>query len=157
MAEKPRNLGLTYIDKTGVRRWREWRGIKDTLVDYGWWCVMWKDMIKFVLRSPVQVVKGIFRYRWMLTYLTLPQFIDRQLEGMRGVQLRAGHMLYDIIIKHTIDIIAGSFDADQNIGGKNRLQTVSSALTSSFRPSSWQASRTLSASRCRLSPSSCPR
>ena len=42
MAEKPRNLGLTYIDKTGVRRWREWRGIKDTLIDYGWWCVMWK-------------------------------------------------------------------------------------------------------------------
>ena len=81
MAGKPRNLGLTYIDKTGVRRWREWRGIKDTLIDYGWWCVMWKDMIKFVLRSPLQVVKGIFRYRWMLTYLTLPQFIDRQLEG----------------------------------------------------------------------------
>ena len=49
MAVKPRNLGLTYIDKTGVRRWREWRGIKDTLIDYGWWCVMWKDMIKFVL------------------------------------------------------------------------------------------------------------
>ena len=60
MAGKPRNLGLSYIDKTGVRRWREWRGIKDTLVDYGWWCVMWKDMIKFVLQSPLQVVKGIF-------------------------------------------------------------------------------------------------
>ena len=121
MAGKPRNLGLSYIDKTGVRRWREWRGIKDTLVDYGWWCVMWKDMIKFVLQSPIQVVKGIFRYRWMLTYLTLPQFIDRQLEGMRGVQLRAGHALYDIIIKHTIDIIADSFNADQNIGGKKSL------------------------------------
>ena len=121
MAGKPRNLGLSYIDKTGVRRWREWRGIKDTLVDYGWWCVMWKDMIKFVLQSPLQVVKGIFRYRWMLTYLTLPQFIDRQLEGMRGVQLRAGHALYDIIIKHTIDIIADSFNADQNIGGKKSL------------------------------------
>ena len=121
MAGKLRNLGLSYIDKTGVRRWREWRGIKDTLVDYGWWCVMWKDMIKFVLQSPLQVVKGIFRYRWMLTYLTLPQFIDRQLEGMRGVQLRAGHALYDIIIKHTIDIIADSFNADQNIGGKKSL------------------------------------
>lgn len=157
MAGKPRNLGLSYIDKTGVRRWREWRGIKDTLVDYGWWCVMWKDMIKFVLQSPLQVVKGIFRYRWMLTYLTLPQFIDRQLEGMRGVQLRAGHALYDIIIKHTIDIIADSFNADQNIGGKNRLPTASSALTSLFLPSLWQASRTSLAFLCRPYPSSCPR
>ena len=121
MTEKARNMGLSYIDKTGVRRWREWRGVKDTLIDYGWWCVMWKDMIKFVLQSPLQVVKGIWRYRWMLTYLTLPQFIDRQLEGMRGVQLRAGHLLYDIIIKHTIDIIAESFNADQNIGGKKSL------------------------------------
>ena len=103
-----RRLGDLYMDKTGLYKHREWRGIKDTLVDYGWWCVMWKDMIKFVLQSPLQVVKGIFRYRWMLTYLTLPQFIDRQLEGMRGVQLRAGHALYDIIIKHTIDIIADS-------------------------------------------------
>ena len=39
MAVKPRNLGLTYQDKTGVRKMREWRGIKDTLIDYGWWCV----------------------------------------------------------------------------------------------------------------------
>ena len=121
MAVKPRNLGLTYQDKTGVRKMREWRGIKDTLIDYGWWCVMWKDMIKFVLQSPVQVVKGIFRYRWMFTYLTLPQFIDRQLEGMRGTQLKAGHMLYDVIIKHTIDIIADTFNADQNIGGSKAL------------------------------------
>ena len=121
MAVKPRNLGLTYQDKTGVRKMREWRGIKDTLIDYGWWCVMWKDMIKFVLQSPVQVVKGIFKYRWMFTYLTLPQFIDRQLEGMRGTQLKAGHMLYDVIIKHTIDIIADTFNADQNIGGSKAL------------------------------------
>lgn len=118
---------------------------------------MWKDMIKFVLQSPLQVIKGIFRYRWMLTYLTLPQFIDRQLEGMRGVQLRAGHALYDIIIKHTIDIIADSFNADQNIGGKNRLPTASSALTSLFRPSLWQASRTSSAFPFRPYPFSCPR
>ena len=115
MAEKPRNLGLTYIDKTGVRRWREWRGIKDTLVDYGWWCVMWKDMIKFVLRSPVQVVKGIFRYRWMLTYLTLPQFIDRQLEGMRGQQLR--YAVYDGTLAGDRELDARSFGGLIEISG----------------------------------------
>lgn len=24
-----------YYDKTGVAKWREWRGVKDTMVDYG--------------------------------------------------------------------------------------------------------------------------
>ena len=97
MEKKPRNLGLTYIDKTGVRKRREWRGLKDTLCDYGYWCIMWKDMIGLVLSAPVQVVKGLLRYRWMFTYLTYSSFLDRQLEGTRGTQLRAGHLLYDLI------------------------------------------------------------
>ncbi len=78
-------------------------------------------MIAFVLRSPVQVVKGLWKYRWMATYLTVPAFIDRQLEGNRGVQLRAAHILYDVIVKHTIDIISTTFDADLSIGGKKPL------------------------------------
>ena len=67
MAVKPRNLGLTYQDKTGVRKMREWRGIKDTLIDYGWWGVRSKDMIKFGLQAAIQVGRGIFRYRWLFT------------------------------------------------------------------------------------------
>ena len=78
-------------------------------------------MAAFVLRSPVQVVKGLWKYRWMSTYLTVPAFIDRQLEGNRGVQLRSGHILYDVIVKHTIDIIATMFNADQSIGGSKPL------------------------------------
>ena len=117
----PRNMGDTYMDKTGIRRHREWRGARDTLIDYGWWCVMWKDMAGMVLKAPAQVVKAIFRYRWMFTYLTLPAFIDRQLEGMRDVQLRSGHLLYDLIIKHSIDLLVTSFNADLNLGGDREL------------------------------------
>ena len=121
MEKKPRNLGLTYIDKTGVRKRREWRGLKDTLCDYGYWCIMWKDMIGLVLSAPVQVVKGLLRYRWMFTYLTYSSFLDRQLEGTRGTQLRAGHLLYDLITKHTIDLIRTTFKADRNLGGGKQL------------------------------------
>lgn len=156
MAVKPRNLGLTYQDKTGVRKMREWRGIKDTLIDYGWWCVMWKDMIKFVLQSPIQVVKGIFRYRWMLTYLALPQFIDRQLEGMRGTQLKAGHMLYDVIISTPSTSLPIPSTPTRRSAAARLWQTASSASTSSCRRSSWRASPTSSASPSRPSPSSFP-
>jgi len=118
---KNEGLGETYLDKKGIRMHREWRGVRDTLYDFGWWLVTWKDMIAFVMRSPLQVVKGLLRYRWMFTYLTVPAFVDRQLEGNRGIQLRSGHLLYDIIVKHSIDILLDTFNADQNIGGKKSL------------------------------------
>ena len=116
-----KGLGNTYSAVTGIRKTREWRGLRDTAYDFAWWLTTWKDMAAFVLRSPVQVVKGLWKYRWMSTYLTVPAFIDRQLEGNRGVQLRSGHILYDVIVKHTIDIIATMFNADQSIGGSKPL------------------------------------
>ena len=57
-------------DKTGLLKHREWRGFKDTLVDYWRWLVTWKDMVVMVLKNPVAVVKGLWRYRWMATYLS---------------------------------------------------------------------------------------
>lgn len=39
-------------DKTGLLKHREWRGLKDTLVDYWRWLVTWKDMIVMVLKTP---------------------------------------------------------------------------------------------------------
>ena len=121
MPQRKTGLGDTYQAVSGLRKTREWRGLRDTLYDFRWWLTTWKDMIAFVLKSPLQVVKGLWKYRWMATYLTVPAFIDRQLEGNRGVQLRSGHLLYDVIIKHTTDIIGTMFDADMSIGGKKSL------------------------------------
>ena len=121
MPQRKTGLGDTYQAVSGLRKTREWRGLRDTLYDFRWWLTTWKDMIAFVLKSPLQVVKGLWKYRWMATYLTVPAFIDRQLEGNRGVQLRSGHLLYDVIIKHTTDIIGTMFDADLSIGGKKSL------------------------------------
>ena len=110
-----------YQDKTGLRTRREWRGVCDTAYDFYRWCVNWKDMIKFVMRSPVQIVKGLFKYRWMATYLTVPAFVYRQLEGMRGPQLRMGHLIYNMVVKHATDVIGLSFDADLSIGSNEKL------------------------------------
>ena len=121
MPQRKTGLGDTYQAVSGLRKTREWRGLRDTLYDFRWWLTTWKDMIAFVLKSPLQVVKGLWKYRWMATYLTVPAFIDRQLEGNRGIQLRSGHLLYDVIIKHTTDIIGTMFDADMSIGGKKSL------------------------------------
>ena len=110
-----------YLDKTGLRVRREWRGLRDTMYDYWRWCLVWKDIIRFVLRSPLQVAKGLLRYRWMETYVTVPAFIDRQLEGARGPQLRMGREIYGMIVRHATDVIRLSFDADLSMGGSKKL------------------------------------
>ena len=84
MPHRKTGLGDTYQAVSGLRKTREWRGLRDTLYDFRWWLTTWKDMIAFVLKSPLQVLKGLWKYRWMATYLTVPAFIDRQLEGNRG-------------------------------------------------------------------------
>ncbi len=76
-------------DKTGIYRHRHWRGLKDTLYDYGQWLKLWGILIKWAVKHPVINVKALFRYRWMFNYLTAPAFFDRLTGRMGGEGLRA--------------------------------------------------------------------
>lgn len=71
-----KGLGELYRAGDAVLKHREWRGLKDTLYDFYRWLVTWKDIVKFALRQPLSVVRGLWRYRWMSSYLTTPAFID---------------------------------------------------------------------------------
>ncbi len=98
-----------------TRTHREWRGLKDTWYDYTRWLYIWKCMMKFM--SKPQNIKGFFRYRWMLNYLSTLDFLDRHTEGLRGPQLRIAHKEFDMIVEHMIDSMTNLFSADQHIGG----------------------------------------
>ena len=100
------NYGKLYKEHTAILKHREWRGFKDTMYDYYRWLVNWKDMIVMVLKAPVSTVKGIWRYRWMASYLSAPSFVDRHVAGLRGAHLRIAHLHYNmIVIKNVISII----------------------------------------------------
>ena len=114
-------LGKLYRDKDAVLKHREWRGFRDTMYDFYRWLVNWKDILKFVFRQPVSVVKGLWRYRWMSSYLTVPAFVDRHLQGLRGPQLRMAHLHFNMIVKHATVIIGTSFRADEKLHGPNKL------------------------------------
>ena len=83
-----KNYGKLYKEHTAILKHREWRGFKDTMYDYYRWLITWKDMIKMVLKAPISTVKGLWRYRWMASYLSAPSFVDRHVAGLRGPQLR---------------------------------------------------------------------
>ena len=98
--------------KTKTRR--EWRGVKDTWYDYTCWLNNWKLMIGFMAK-PANL-KGFFRYRWMMNYLSVPDFVDRHTEGLRGPQLRIAHKEFDFIVAHVCDTIGNLFRADPLCG-----------------------------------------
>ena len=63
---------------------REWRGVESTARDFVGWLGVWAEMSKMVMKDPVSIAEGLFEYRWLSSYLSLPAFVDRNTMGMRG-------------------------------------------------------------------------
>ena len=72
-----RGLGNLYSADHRCTKRREWKGLKDTLYDYGRWLKL-LGMLGVKL-GPVlpQFLKGLKRYRWLVSYITTPAFLDR--------------------------------------------------------------------------------
>ena len=106
-------LGTFYRGGKTKKR-REWRGWSDTWYDYTRWLKNWGVMIAFMAK-PANL-KGFFRYRWMMNYLSVPDFVDRHTEGLRGAQLRIAHKEFDFIVEHVCETIGNLFRADPLCG-----------------------------------------
>ena len=106
-----------YYDKTGVAKWREWRGVKDTMVDYGAWLKNLASMAMMVASAPIPCLKGFWEYRWMGSYLGTFMFIDRLFEGYRGYALRTAHTNMHAIVQSLTKKIALVLANDRRLGG----------------------------------------
>ena len=106
-----------YEDKTGIAHYREWRGVKDTLVDYGAWLRNLAAMGAMVASAPVPILKGFWEYRWMGSYLGTFAFIDRLFEGYRGEELKIAHMNMHCIVVSLTKKIALVLANDRRLGG----------------------------------------
>lgn len=111
-------LGSFYTGKKAKRR-REWRGIKDTLYDYSRWLGYWKTLTTFIVKP--NNLRGFLRYRWMINYLALPDFMDRHTEGMRGTQLKMAHNALGLIVTDICGMLDTMFKADPAIGNDEQL------------------------------------
>jgi len=107
--------GKKYKDKTGIYKHREWRGFTDTIYDYFQWLKLWRILICWALRHPIQNVKAIFRYRWMFHYLTVPSFFDRMMEGMRGAALRGARNNMNTLAIEVTEMLTDIFTADLHL------------------------------------------
>jgi hypothetical protein len=109
-------LRSRYNDKTGIARYREWRGVEDTLFHYVSWLKNLGYMGAMVGKAPIRVVKGMWEYRWMASFLGTFAFIDRCLEGYRGPTLRIGDMHMNTIVKSVTGKLGTILANDRRFG-----------------------------------------
>ena len=106
-----------YQDKTGIAKYREWRGTKDTLSDYGAWLKNLGYMGLMVAKDPVHMMKGFWEYRWMGSFLGSFAFVDRLFEGYRGPELKIAAMHGNAIVRTLTVLIGNVLRNDVRLGG----------------------------------------
>ena len=106
-------LGVLF-DGGKVRRRREWRGLRDTLYDYGRWLYI-LSILAGVIAKP-RNVKAMFRYRWFANYLAVPHMLDKFTMGLRNEPLRIVHTAMDFVVKDVAMTIDNSIRGDRRTG-----------------------------------------
>jgi len=110
-------LRSRYYDKTGIAKYREWRGCRDTMVDYVAWLKNLGMMGIMVAKDPVHIMKGFWEYRWMGSFLGSFAFIDRLFEGYRDQELRIAAMHGNAIVRTLTLKIGMILGNDKRLGG----------------------------------------
>ena len=94
MAYNPKtNKGLGNLYRADSRAMvkREWKGFRDTFYDFFRWLKCYGFMLIKLGGHPILLIKAMLRYRWMISYLTAANMIDRHTIGLRGKELRYAH------------------------------------------------------------------
>ncbi len=118
--KKVKGLGNLYTGKMYLKR-REWRGFADTMYDFGRWLRLYGLIMKeLVFKCPVQLIKALFRYRWMATYATASAFLDRHTIGLRGIELKLCHLQFYPMMRKVVIMIRDILLRDENLNGKSK-------------------------------------
>ncbi|MEE1299939.1 MAG: hypothetical protein UHI93_05280, partial [Acutalibacteraceae bacterium] len=104
-------------DGSGIARYREWRGVEDTFQDYVAWLKNVGYMGAMVAKDPVKVMKGIWEYRWMGSFLGSFAFVDRIYEGYRGRELDIANIHGNAIVRILTLRIGLILHNDKRLGG----------------------------------------
>ncbi len=81
-AKTGKGLGNFYDPNHKAMVKREWKGFRDTFYEFGRWLKLYGYMGFKLGRHPVLMVKALLRYRWMISYLTAANTIDKHTIGL---------------------------------------------------------------------------
>jgi len=110
-----KGLGNLYDGNHRAFKHREWKGFADTMYDYGRWLKMYSFMAFKLGRHPILMIKAMRRYRWMISFLTAANMVDRHTLGMRGKELRYTHEQFYSLIHNSVVNIAKLIVRDEHL------------------------------------------
>ena len=116
-----KQLGKLYANGKMATVRREWRGIKDTGVDFYEWTRMWGMLLATFSKDLVPALMGATHYRWMISYFCCHSFMDKNTMGLRGRALKMHHELIYAIFRYVAENLVLLMKADEKVGNSTDL------------------------------------
>ena len=116
-----RHLGRLYRDGAMCTVRREWRGIKDTVYDFYEWARLWGMLLMSFSKDLIPAMNQTLYYRWMVSYFCCHSFMDKNILGLRGSNLRMSHLLIYDIFRYVAENLVLSAKADEKNGNSGAL------------------------------------
>ena len=119
-----RRLGRLYRKGAMATVRREWRGIKDTAYDFYEWARMWGMLLMTFSRDLIPAMNSALHYRWMISYFCCHGFMDKNIMGLRGRNLRMSHILIYDIFRYVAENLVFLSKADRKNGNSDELNKM---------------------------------
>ena len=119
-----RRLGRLYRKGAMATVRREWRGIKDTAYDFYEWARMWGMLLMTFSRDLIPAMNSALHYRWMISYFCCHGFMDKNIMGLRGSNLRMSHILIYDIFRYVAENLVFLSKADRKNGNSTELNKM---------------------------------
>ena len=116
-----RSLGRLYAKGAMATVRREWRGIKDTAYDFYEWARMWGMLLMTFSKDLIPALNSALHYRWMISYFCCHGFMDKNIMGLRGSNLRMSHLLIYDVFRYVAENLVLSAKCDEKNGNSGAL------------------------------------
>ncbi|PWL75590.1 MAG: 2-hydroxyacyl-CoA dehydratase [Clostridiales bacterium] len=121
MLNGERRLGRLYRKGAMATVRREWRGIKDTAYDFYEWARMWGMLLMTFSKDLIPALNATLYYRWMVSYFCCHGFMDKNIMGLRGSNLRMSHLLIYDVFRYVAENLVLSAKCDKKNGNCEAL------------------------------------
>ena len=119
-----RRLGRLYRKGAMATVRREWRGIKDTAYDFYEWARMWVMLLMTFSKDLIPALNSALHYRWMISYFCCHGFMDKNIMGLRGSNLRMSHILIYDVFRYVAENLVLLSKADRKNGNSTELNKM---------------------------------
>ena len=116
-----RSLGRLYAKGAMATVRREWRGIRDTAYDFYEWARMWGMLLMTFSKDLIPALNSALYYRWMISYFCCHGFMDKNIMGLRGSNLRMSHLLIYDVFRYVAENLVLSAKCDEKNGNSGAL------------------------------------